>query len=414
MDTDAAKEWLNHAKSTIQRIQNIYTTLLIFVVAMLYTLFLQHFQLREKERELVEVERTASRRWDKLDTLYTQAPYEQYVEQYLRPWYYLCLMGRERLRVLRDGDSRFRTPQTEITIKRLDSLIESLSNYNAKLQKIRAAQRFNKSFDDLDSEKLLDLIEAFKFKSQPEEIDAFREELKFAQDNAFALLRIDSVIKDEGLKMPPHAVEILKKGDELDYFRTLASEILIEDLQTFGENMLTDKEIAEILSELDSKKFTTLKQLHDRQSQLGREIEALKKGADIKIPLIDISIPTSLFGAIGGLLNISLLLYFHLLLVRLRESLDKARSLSGTEDRQVLLAVTAALPFAEVSHRLALITNTLILILPSFISAALLTSDYGWKPIAVLISLTAIALMGAATVKIVKRMRNVSELRFVK
>jgi hypothetical protein len=398
MSSDASKEWLDLAKSDIKRVQNVFTTLGVFIAVLCYTLSLQTFQLREYQPERERASAVLGHSWNKLEVVYSQAPFRRYYEEQVKPWYLLCLAARERHRAIRAKFPPADPRGIDEAIASIDSASGYLSELNSDLQTLLAHQH-STSFGDLDGEKLNALISVLDFKPKAGE-KAFSLGLEEAQKSAFAFLKIDEATEGElalppfnlppelskalkgDLKLPNHIVEIFRKGVELpDAFRTFELEMEVEDENKFGQGKpgkLTAQEKQELLADLAAKKFSTLKNLQTREAELTQKIVALEGtsitgGAEISLPFLGIAVPLNLFGVIGGFLNVALIAYLLWLLGRLGDSLANARRLSERHDGELYRAVTTALPFARLRRLPALAIGMALLVAPSLLSAMLLT-----------------------------------------
>jgi hypothetical protein len=152
-----------------------------------YTFSLQIFQLREYEAERKEVNNVLAHHWEKLEAVYFQAPFKSYYEGHLRPWYLLCLAARERHKAILNSVQLANPQETGVSIKRIDSALTVLSEYNSTLQTILNARQFNTPFDELDDRKLKALIELLDFKPKEGE-EAFKAGLNEAHNSAELLL----------------------------------------------------------------------------------------------------------------------------------------------------------------------------------------------------------------------------------
>jgi len=411
MSTESAKEWLDQAKSEIKRIQTTFAAVGVFIVVLSYTLSLQFFQLREYQKDHREVSTILSHRWDKLESVYHQAPFKKYYDEELRPWYLLCLATRERNKVLRDQVKLFKTDQSETTIRRIDSALMFLGEYNSSLQSIINARQFNTPFNDLDSSKLKTLMVLLSFRP-PDGEENLKAGLTNARESAEVLLAFDSQtvdeltkppfkmpldvareLKREELKLPEHIAEILKAGIKLNVLTTFELEMEVEDVNTFGRDRLTDQEKGELLADLDRGRISSLRQLYARKAELKHEIDSRQAnsfttGPEISIPLLGIPIPLNLFGLLGGVLNVALLVYLLWLLARLKDSFAKASAASDGRDVELFSAIASALPLARLKHKPRLVLSLVVLVMPSLLTALLLIAKVRFRffPMVIVIS----------------------------
>jgi hypothetical protein len=192
------------------------------------------------------------------------------------------------------------------------------------------------------------------------------------------------------LQLPKHIIDIFKKGSELSVFKTFELESEVEDVNKFGVNKLSDQEKQDMLSDLAAGKVSSFKQLNTRNAELTKKINSLAgtsitEGPEISIPFLGVPIPLGLFGVIGGLLNVILIVYLLRLLTRLKDSLTKARNFSEHYDVELFRAITAALPFVRIKRVPSLAISVMILIMPSLISALLLMTQVKLRVISLII-----------------------------
>jgi hypothetical protein len=266
-------------------------------------------------------------------------------------------------------------------------------------------------FNDLDSSKLKTLMVLLSFRP-PDGEENLKAGLTNARESAEVLLAFDShtvdeltkppfkmpldvarELKREELKLPEHIAEILKAGIKLNVLTTFELEMEVEDVNTFGRDRLTDQEKGELLADLDRGRISSLRQLYARKAELKHEIDSRQAnsfttGPEISIPLLGIPIPLNLFGLLGGVLNVALLVYLLWLLARLKDSFAKASAASDGRDVELFSAIASALPLARLKHKPRLVLSLVVLVMPSLLTALLLIAKVRFRffPMVIVIS----------------------------
>lgn len=374
MSAKASDEWLSNLRAYVSNIQKLYSALFIFVAVIVYTLCSQYFDLRRYNSELTEVKRSRGLAWNKVQIFYEEAfsGDENYLKNNLDPWYDLVgLTGVKVVQLISNqkekGDVN---PKLIEADKLLASIFKDLGHYNQRIRSINSARRFNIPFEDLESDKLEDLVFILSFYTNEREKE-FKEGFEYSKNFAQLAIKVSS---DANLDIPKKQKDIFQKALELEDFIPLDHWWLTQNIYGYDKNKLSAEEMTLISRVLAEKRFTSIGQLDGKLVDLNNKISSLKEETVITIPILSISVPLKFLALVAAILNLILLAWYLRFIKGIKYCVRNYKQTIQQDDKELLHAVLAKIPFIERNLLLRRLINPSILILPSIISIILLVS----------------------------------------
>lgn len=307
--------WELRFNASIERIKQLNTWLIVLNLTVVFTFVQQFIGLNEQKNQLRKDAVFLNQPWEDLRPLYenTFGFLEGYTQEHVTPWYQLCLFGSLEMTKkinehLSTGEKN--NPTITRTIHQIDYAGNVLSFYNSDLRNVISAQKVLKSFDELDNQQLKSLINVFTFENRIDQ-DSFKKGIKSANESAILLLYISDQLKKEG-NTPNISIreeKYLSFAEKEPDFNAISTEMLLQDMRTFGDSMIKIEKLNALKNYLDSNNFTTLKIMRANYSKLNEKINEMENGQFFQIPLLNASISLIQFVILGGIINLFIIFY---------------------------------------------------------------------------------------------------------
>jgi hypothetical protein len=391
----AVAAWLKNGEAYVATVQTIIRGLWAFVAAMIVTLVIQHRQLNGYQRELKATQIGDLPEWVTLRAAYEEIP-PTYLSEKLGPWYRLLeqsVMLSTFMTADKSALAKDRSPASDKIVALIDQsgadipsatavdqigkAFRSLRDYNSNVRAVVWPMNAGVEFDDLSLDELAAMVSAYSYVLDPDLAPG--EKATKDLSAVFVNRHLDAVKNAAGepLFTPPFP-ENMQAGMGLANLTPLFGDLAVLDLQKFGSNPIPASRAKEMLAQLKTTTFTSIKDAKQRGRDLQHKIDAIQSGdasSPVKIPLIDLELSLADFGYLSSALNAALMVWILWSLKCLRTCLTNARRSDAANDPDVATAMLFNLPGGKAWPKAFLFLFALFLSLPSILGTVVLQSE---------------------------------------
>jgi|GEM_PF-3086468 hypothetical protein len=314
MEESLIEVWKENLRNSINSISTFNKWLIVLNLTIALTYIEQYNQIRDQAKLVRTYTNGKQKPWDLLRQYYNASrdSLETYDSGKLAPWVRLSFISWWGTFVLQ-YNSRDSTAGEAIAVASLDRVNfarKTLIEYGSDITKILIEQKANKSFEDLNRDEILSLINIHNF-SALHLRDSFKLGIQNIVANAKFFLKPENIgFLTLGKPASPLLISELSFANGGPVFPVfmLNSQILIQDFDTFGKENVPDS-LALVSAYLQSNSFESLTALSNQITATNNKLQALEHGESVSLPLTDNKISIIGFLSFAGLINLIIILY---------------------------------------------------------------------------------------------------------
>lgn len=345
----------------------ILVELTIFVTA--GQLYYQH---SKSKKEYLRYQSSMKLTWHYLEKFYdeTRDSVPSYVSSTLTPWTKLCFLTWWGTFALSQDSANTAHQKFVAANNSINFARKAMEDYSSDMTVVSATTRCCKSFQDLNSEQILSLINVYNFNAS-HRTDSFAAGIKSVVLWG-DILQAPQFIKAVtiGTEPTPDLENNLLFAASHPRFLDLVavSNLLLRDWNTFALKDLTDSFNA-VRNYLQANTFQNLSTLNNQAIEAKNKMDEVDHGETVDLPLVDVKISLEEFIALAGFINAIIIYYLRRNLRNIRRLWSVYRSQlqpypnglasayfygwTGDEDRQQVFIYSYATFLSFISSRSA-------------------------------------------------------------
>lgn len=202
-------------------------------------------------------------------------------------------------------------PTFQNTLRQVTALANLLSYHYGRLNRLHGRYNGGFSFDQLPRDQLNDLLHVVRDKYAGD--DQFKEQIDLTRKGSVLVIKLAEKVGVCGApdkELNPKLIETLKKTFDYQDYQDLSTYLLLQDIRTFGNGWPEDDDTEFFEKLIEDLEHPNLFAVGQERQRLQGKISELEQRQAFSIPIIGVSVPSSLLGLASLLVNGYLLLAY--------------------------------------------------------------------------------------------------------